>query len=208
VLDIYTYQGSEKSFWEMRADGPFFQGYPKNGVYVEVAERNDYKDAAAFAQSVASGTLADHSARPFVSDGLRERLWSISYERDGQKVGIEVDLMSWNLKRRWTDGGDLGYPMLDSEFTAQSLDGNLRLGHAIVEASGGPVWIVAPAHTEEWIVGYHGPAPISIALTVPGGKIVVPQLTAGTIHWQDGNVRIDAAGTSGNPSIVGGTLVL
>jgi hypothetical protein len=208
VLDVYTYQGSEKSFWEMRAEGPFFQGYPKNGVYVEVAERNDYQDAAAFAQSVASGTLTDHSDDPFVSDGHQERLWSIDYERDGKKVGIEVDLMSWTIKRRWTDSGDLGYPMLDSEFTAQSLDGNLRLGRATVEASGGPVWIVAPAHTEEWIVGYHGPAPISITLTVPGGKIVVPQLTAGTIHWQDGNVRIDAAGTSGNPSIVGGTLVL
>jgi hypothetical protein len=208
VLDVYTYQGSEKSFWEMRADGPFFQGYPKNGVYVEVAERNDYQNAAAFAQSVTSGTLTDHSDDPFVSDGLRERLWSIDYERDGQKVGIEVDLMSWTIKRRWTDSGDLGYPMLDSAFTAQSLDGNLRLGHATVEASGGPVWIVAPAHTEEWIVGYHGPAPISITLTVPGGKIVVPQFTAGTIHWQNGNVRIDAAGTSGNPSIVGGTLIL
>lgn len=207
VLDIYGYKGSEKSFWEMRSDGPFFQGYPKNGVYVEVAERNDYPDASAFAKAVASGTLEDESEEPFVSDGSSQRLWSIEYERDGSKVGIEVDLMAWALKRRWTERGDLGYPMLDSPFAAQSATGDLRIEHASVECSGGPVWMVAPASGNEWIVGYHGPDSVSLSLTVPGGKIEIPQMTAGTVHWKDGKVRIDAAGMVGEASVVGGTIL-
>jgi hypothetical protein len=207
VLDIYSYHGSEKSFWEMRADGPFFQGYPKNGVYVEVVERNNYENAAAFSRTVASGVVEDRCDAPFVSDGASERIWAVEYERDDEKVGIEVDLMKWAIKRRWTDAGDLGYPMLESPFAAQSVDGTLHLAHASVECSGGPVWMVAPAHSEEWIVGYHGPNPISMTLTVPGGKIIVPQISAGTIHWQDGKVKIDGAGLVGEPSVVGGTIV-
>ena len=209
VLDIYNYSGTEKSFWEYRgADGPFFQGHPKNGVYVEVAERNDYADTAAFSRVVASGAIEDRSDDPFVSDGSTQRLWTIEYERDDEKVGIEVDLMSWTVPRRWTETGDLGYPMLDSPFAAQSQDGTIHLARATVEASGGPVWMVAPAHTEEWIVGYHGPNPISITLTIPGGgKVHVPQISAGTIHWQDGNIKIDGGGLVGEPSTVGGTII-
>ncbi len=207
VLDIYNYLGTEKSFWEMRADGPFFQGHPKNGVYVEVAERNNYADAAVFSRVVASGVVVDRSDNPFVSDGSSKRLWTIEYGRDDEKVGIEVDLMNWTITRRWTDAGDLGYPMLDSPFATQSQSGAIHLAHAEVEASGGPVWMVALAHTQEWIVGYHGPNPISITLILPGGKVHVPQISAGTIHWQNGNVRIDGAGLVGEPSIVGGTII-
>ncbi len=207
VLDIYNYSGSEKSFWEMRADGPFFQGYPKNGVLIEVAERNDYEQAQDFAKAVASGSLDDRSDDPFVSDGVTDRLWKIEYERDGQKVGIEIDLMKWALKRRWTESGELDYPMLESPFAVQSQDGNLRLGHATVESTKGPVWMVSPPGSETWIVGYHGPEPTSLTLTVPGGNISIPQISAGTIHWQDGKIKIDAAGMTSAPSIVGGTLI-
>jgi hypothetical protein len=207
VLDIYNYKGDEKSFWEMRQEGPFFQGYPKNGVYIEVAERNDYADVSEFTKAVSSVTITDTSDAPFVADGSRERIWSVEATRGSEKVGIEVDLLTWSLKRRWTESGDLAYPMLESAYAVQETDGHLRLGHATVEADKGPIWLVALERTKEWIVGYHGPAPTSIALTVPGGKIEVPQMTAGTIHWKDGQVTVDAAGMAGSPSIVGGTLV-
>jgi hypothetical protein len=207
VLDIYNYSGSEKSFWDLRAEGPFFQGYPKNGVYVEVVERNEYENPQAFAQAVASGSLSDRADDPFVSDGATDRLWTIEYEREGKKVGIEIDLMTWTLRRRWTESGELGYPMLDSPFAVQSQDGNLRLGDATVESTNGPVWMVSPPGSKTWIVGYHGPEPTSLTLTVPGGKIEIPRICAGTIRWEDGKVKIDGAGMRSDPSIAGGTLV-
>lgn len=207
VLDIYNYKGDEKSFWEMRAEGPFFQGHPQNGVYIEVAERNDYANIGDFVNKVASSNVTDTCDAPFVTDGQRERIWSVEVERDGRTIGIEVDLMKWALKRRWTESGNLGFPMLESPYAIQESDGSLRLGQASVEATHGPIWLVALEHTNEWICGYHGPSPTAIALTVPGGKIEIPSITAGTIHWKDGQVTLDCAGMTDEPSIVGGTIV-
>ena len=207
VLDVYNYEGSKKSFWEMGVGGPFFQGYPQNGIYLEMAERGDYEDAMAFAHVVAGGTVKDQSDDPFVTDGSSERLWTLEYERDGISLGIEVDLMNWALKRRWTESGELGYPMLESPIAAQSNEGSLRLGQATVEASGGTVWMVALENAKEWIVGYHGPKPTSLVLTVPEGKIEVPRMTAGTIYWRKDRVSIDGAGVDEEPSVTGGTRV-
>jgi hypothetical protein len=66
--------------------------------------------------------------------------------------------------------------------------------------------MVALEKRREWIVGYHGPDPSSITLAVPGGKVRVPQMNAGTIHWLDGQVRIDASGLVGEPEMDGGRL--
>lgn len=207
VLDVYNYLGPEKSFWEMRAEGPFFQGYPKNGVYVEMAERDDYESARDFAEAVAGGSLTDRSDDPFVSDGTSERLWTVEYERRGRRVGIEVDLMTWRLKRRWTQRGELGFPMLEAPFAIQSNDGNLLHHHASVESTRGPVWMVVPPDHDTWIVGYHGPTPTALSLTVPGGRLEIPSIKAGIIRWVGGRVHIEATGMTVPPSIVGGTIV-
>ncbi|HAA77884.1 TPA: hypothetical protein DCE37_22495 [Candidatus Latescibacteria bacterium] len=207
VLDIYNYKGSEKSFWEMRPEGPFFQGQPRNGVYIELAERNDYGNVEDFTRTVSASTVKDSCDEPFVSDGTSERIWSLEVDRDGSRVGIEVDLMKWALRRRWTESGDLTFPMLESPFTVQESDGSVSVGRASVKASQGPIWIVELERTNEWIVGYHGPRASAVALTVPGGRIEIPSMTAGTIYWKDGEVTVDAAGMTEAPSIVGGRLV-
>ena len=206
VLDVYNYLGSEKSFWEMGAGGPFFQGYPQNGVYLEMAERSDYDRIENFAAKVAGGTLSDTCDAPFVSDGESERVWSIQYEREGSAVGIEVDLMSWTLNRRWTESGDLGFPMLDSPLTSQSSDGRAEVAGATVAADG-PVWLVAFDNRNEWVAGYHGPTASELVLTLREGNVTIPRIVTGTVHWKDGEVRVDGAGMTKSPVVEGGTWV-
>ena len=53
---------------------------------------------------------------------IQQQDGTVAYTRDEQTVGIEVELMEWQLKRRWTHQGDLGTPMLDSPIAKQSRD--------------------------------------------------------------------------------------
>jgi hypothetical protein len=154
-LEIYNYLGPKKAFWELGWPGLFFQGRPWCGVYLEMAERAAYPDGGAFAQVVARGRLRDDVAPPFTYAGEGERPWIVEYRRDGQALGIEVDLMEWRLKRRWTGGPstssgsenagaepveashgpstgsgcELGWPMLESPVARQNATGRVEIGN-------------------------------------------------------------------------------
>ncbi|MBZ0299397.1 MAG: hypothetical protein K8J31_06645, partial [Anaerolineae bacterium] len=131
VLEIYNYQGPRKAFWDMRPGlNPFFKGYPHCGVYLEMAERSAYADGRAFGQVVARGSLHDEAEAPFVNDFESERSWTVDYARDGQTVGIEVDLMNWALKRRWTESGEQGWPLLESPAACETRSGQVTVGAA------------------------------------------------------------------------------
>ena len=137
VLEIYNYLGQDKPFWEMGWPGAFYQGKPQCGFYLEMAERSSYADGRAFGQVVAAGRLDDLAAAPFVYAGDRPRPWNVSYARGGQELGLEVDLMEWKLLRRWTQAGELGFPMLEAPGQAsgaaaarQSDSGEICLGQA------------------------------------------------------------------------------
>jgi hypothetical protein len=173
-------------------------------VYLEVAERRDHEDGRAFGKLVASGVLKDVAEAPFVSDGDDERLWSVEYERDGERVGLEVDLMSWALKRRWTKEGELGFPMHESPFAAQDR-GRAQSGGASAEVSSGAVWLYADPSRGRFVAGYHGPEAADLRLEVPGGVVEVT-LAAGMVTWDGGKVRVDATGQIGVPHVVGGEL--
>ncbi len=54
----------------------------------------------------------------------------MEYERGGRRLGLEVDLMRFDLLRRWTEAGVLSLPMLESPLARQSRDGNLQVGGA------------------------------------------------------------------------------
>jgi len=153
---------------------------------------------------VALGRLLDVSAEPFVYDGQSERLWTVEYSRDGQTVGIEVDLMTWHLTRRWTEAGELGFPMLKSPLARQSREGHVQIGDATAEADGGPVWLYANVEGAQWVAGYQGPNPSSLILTVPHGKVEIPRMSTGTICWDRGAVTVDAVGLTAEPVVVGG----
>ena len=184
----------------------FYQGRPQCGFYAEVAERSDYPNAKAFGESVASGMFSDVAEPPITYEPGKERLWQIEYTCDGQTLGIEVDLMEWKLKRRWTQHGALGFPMLESPMARQTRTGKVTVGDATLTCGEDAAWLLAcPAH-HRWVAVYHGPKAAPLTLTVPDGKVELKAIPTGTVVWDNGIVTVEAIGIQGRPKIVGGRL--
>lgn len=201
VLEIYNYLGPRKTFWELRAGlNPFFQGHPHCGVYLEMAERADYPDGRAFGQVVRSGTLRDEADAPFVTDFETERLWSVEYARDGQRLGIEIDLMAWTLKRRWTEAGEQDWPMLESPVARQTRSGEVSIGGATLTCGTAAAWLYASPQAGRWVAGYHGPA-APLRLVVPGGAVEIEAMGTGTVVWDNGTVTVEALDLRGAPLV-------
>ncbi|MFN2286426.1 MAG: hypothetical protein ACK2UQ_18560, partial [Anaerolineae bacterium] len=192
VLEIYNYLGPEKSFWEMGWPGAFYKGKPQCGVYLEVAERAAYPNGRAFGQAVASDALLDETEAPFTYAAEGERLWTIEYSRDGQKLGIEVDLMAWVLKRRWTQDGELGWPMLESPIARQSRTGHIEVGDAMLDCGAESAWLFASPTSGRYVAAYHGLTPAPLMLTTPGGTVTIPAMGTGIVVWDNGEVVVEA----------------
>jgi hypothetical protein len=201
VLEIYNYLGPRKGFWELAWPGLFYQGRPWCGVYLEMAERTDYPDGVEFARTVASGQLRDEVAPPFTYAGEGERTWTVEYRRAAEALGIEVDLMEWRLKRRWTQRGELGWPMLESPMARQNATGRVEAGPARLECGVGPAWLFASPTTDRYVAGYHGLRTAPLTLTTPGGRVYVPEMGIGTVVWDQGRVTVEAIGLSREPIV-------
>ena len=201
VLELPNYLGPEKSFWEMRWPGAFYKGQPQCGFYAELAERAAYPDGRAFGQVVAAGLLVDRAAPPFVYAGTGERLWTVSYARDDRLLGLEVDLMLWQLKRRWTQAGELGWPMLESPLARQNRSGRVVVGEAVLSCGPEAGWLFAQPDRRLWVAGYHGSQPAPLRLTTPDGEVDLAGITVGTVVWQQGAVTVEALGLQGEPEI-------
>jgi len=106
VLEIYNYLGPSKTFWEAAWPGAFFQGNPKCGFYIEVSEREKYKNGKVFGEMVRKGELIDREEKLFTYNGEKKRHWTVEYKRGKEIIGIEVDLMTWTLERRWNERGN------------------------------------------------------------------------------------------------------
>ncbi len=194
VLELFNYLGPKKAFWELGWPGLFYKGRPQCGVYVELAERADYGDGATFGQVVASGRLRDLTDPPYTYAGEGERLWTVEYSRGGQTLGIQADLMAWQLKRRWTQAGDLGWPPLESPIARQTTTGRVEVDGATLTCGPGPAWLFASPATGRYVAGYHGSRPAALTLTVPGGRVEAPEMGVGTVVWNNGKVTIEAVG--------------
>ena len=208
VLEIYNYLGPQKAFWEMEWPGAFYKGQPQCGFYLEAAERSEYSDGASFAAAVKRGVLKDITDDPFVYRGEKERLWSVEYSRDGETLGLEVDLMEWELKRRWTQDGAIGWPMLFSPVARETMNGEVTVGNAILNCGKAAAWLFASPETKLWAAAYHGLAAAPVTLTVPDGKVEIEEMGMGTIVWDDGVVNIEAIDLKGTPIVTGGRLEL
>jgi hypothetical protein len=207
VLEIYNYLGPEKAFWELGWPGAFYQGKPHCGVYLEVADRAAYAAGGDFARTVAEGSLQDDVQAPFTYAGERERLRTVEYTRDGATLGLEVDLMAWDLKRRWTEDGPMGWPMLDAPVARQTRTGRVVRGGAELDCGAAPAWLVASPETGRYVAAYHGLEPAPLTLQVPGGRVEVPAMGMGTVVWDNGRVIVDAIGVRGAVDVTGGELV-
>ena len=201
VLEIYNYLGSEKRFWELQPEWSFFQGHPQCGVYIEIANRQDYPDSKAFVDTISQGSLTDSTEAPFTYDGKSKRLWTIEYERDGQTIGIEVDLMRWELQRRWTQAGNLPWYMLESPIAKQNRSGEVRVGDATLTCGKESAWLYANPDTKRWVAGYHGQEATPIKLSLPEVDIEIEKMGTGTILWDKGELSINAIGLEGEPRI-------
>jgi hypothetical protein len=204
VLELYNYRGPEKYFWEMRWPGAFYQGRPQCGFYAEIAERTAYPNAAAFGEAVTAGELIDQAEAPFVFANQGERLWQVTYSRDDRTLGLEVDLMRWQLKRRWTQAGEAGWPMLESPVARESRSGHVEVGEASLDCGQGAGWLWANPKKNRWVAGYHGQEPAPLTLHVPDGEVHLEGIRLGTIIWDNGAVTIEGIGLSGQPQVRGG----
>lgn len=201
VLEIYNYLGSEKRFWELQPEWSFFQGYPQCAVYIEIANRQDYADGKALINSINQGVLTDTTEAPFTYDGKSKRLWTIEYERDGQTIGIEVDLMRWEMQRRWTQEGDLDWHMLESPIAKQNRSGEVHVGDATLTCGKESAWLYANPDTKRWVAGYHGQEATPLKLSLPEVDIEIEKMGTGTILWDKGELSINAIGLEGEPRI-------
>ncbi len=206
VLEIYNYKGSRKPFWELGWPGAFYKGKPQCGYYLEVAAREAYPDGAAFARIVASGAFKDEAPAPFVYAGDQQRRWCVEYTRDDQTLGIEVDLNEWQLKRRWTQSGDLDWPMLESPVARENRTGQVTVGGAHLTCGQAAGWLFACPEKQRWVAAYHGVQPAPLTLELPDGKVEVDAMAAGTIVWDKGQVTVEAVGLQGQPRVTGGVL--
>ncbi|MEZ4733579.1 MAG: hypothetical protein R3E79_41310 [Caldilineaceae bacterium] len=186
VLEGYNYRGPEKRFWEMGWPGAFYKGKPIVAFYLEVGERGAYADGLAFGQTVASGTFTEHCDPPFTYAAAGERNYAVSYARNGQEIGLLLDLMSWHLKRRWTATGDLGWPLLVSAQAQQASDGSVTVGSAVLTSDQGPIWLAALHPPQTYAIGYLGLQPATLTLTTPHGSTTIAVPDATTLLWQEG----------------------
>ena len=174
ILEIYNYLGPKKGHNTLERRSRFYQGQPQCGFYTEVAERSAYADGAVFAAEVDRGSVTDTAPPPFTAYMERSnRPWTVQYERDGVALGIEVNLMEWELLRRWTERGELGWPMLESPHARQSCEGRIEVGKAVLTCGKAPAWLFAAPHGKFYAAGYYGePAPLT--LEIPGHTVTEP----------------------------------
>jgi hypothetical protein len=205
-LDMYNYLGPEKVFGELDRESRFYKGQPQCAFYIEVMEKDKEIDASAVAKKVAAGSIRDDAAPAVTSyHDNKERPWVLEYVRDGQKIGLEVDLMQWQLLRRWTEKGDLGWPMLESPIARQNREGWIEVEGATLTCGKEPALLYGDPSGGLWVACYYGePAPL--ALSVPGGAVRVEQMGPGMICWEKGTVTVEALNLSGEPVVEGGVL--
>jgi len=207
VLELYNYLGPTKTFWELAHPGAFYQGRTRCGFYAEVVEKSDYSSGADFAAEVARGLLIENFDDPITYNGENERLWSVEYRRDNETLGIELDMMQFEIKRMWTHCASDMLPMLDSPIAIQALDGDVKINDSILKCEGeGTRWLVSLPDEHTWIAAFHGPDPSSLILEIPEGRIEIDKLTRGLVTWENGQIQIEATGLEGTPKIVGGLI--
>ncbi len=206
VMEMYNYRGPSKGFWFLDRFSRFYQGQPQCGFYVEVAERSDYPDGKSFSVEVARGSFKEDTEEAFTNYVEEaERLWTVEYKRDGEILGIEIDLMKWKLKRRWNHEGDLGWPMLKSPSARQNADGMVVVRDATLTCGKSPAWLYGNPSSNLWAAGYHGP-PAALTLKLPDGQVEIEAMGTGTVVWNQGKVSVETVELRGTPTVTGGRI--
>ncbi|MFW6308999.1 MAG: hypothetical protein ACOC1S_03175 [bacterium] len=199
VLKLENYKGQEKDFWETRWPGAFYQGHSVNSYFLEVAEKEDYAGIDDFRNYILNGKFTVKQDPAFTYQGKEERTYTAEYSRDKQKLGLEIDLMKWQLKKRWTEKGKLNWPQLLSPVAKQNKKGIIRVEGAVLKCNQESAWLYGNKEKNFWIAGYMGLEPTPLTLITPEGKVEIESMGMGTVIWKEGKVEInalEAVGTS------------
>lgn len=204
VLEMYNYVGDPMTIVQLDS---LNGGRLQCGFYFEMAERSEYASGAAFAKVVASGKITDKTEHVVSDSGKSVPVWHVAYNRGGETLGLEIDAEEWVPKRRWTETGDLGFPMLESSVARQNKEGRVVVADAVFTCGKEAAWLFAPPGTGRYVAAYHGQTAAPATLIVPGGKVEVASMGVGTIVWDNGKVTVEAVDLKGKPNVVGGELV-
>jgi hypothetical protein len=142
TLEIYNYLGPAKMFWEYASlGGAFFKGNVRNACVIEVAERHEFADVAAFRRHIAGARIADGTDEEYVRE--------IAYSSAGGSVALRYNLWDMSPVARVYDGVAYTPPMARAGAASggvrwlQSRDSLIELGHAKLIAGSAPKWLVA-----------------------------------------------------------------
>lgn len=202
VFEMYNYQGPAKTFWELAWPGAFYQGMPQNGWYTEIARQSEYADGAAFAKVVNSGTITDMADPRFTWTGSEERKWKVEYARAGRKLGMEVDLFDWfRPATKWNQAGEIGFPMMQSKYAVQNMEGKITVGDVQLTCAKEPAWLFVSKDQKTIVAAIHGTTKAPFTLTLPKGSVKIPVLRSGLVVIENGQVTIDALEMEGQPEL-------
>jgi len=203
VIEMFNYRGPAKTFWELAKPGAFFQGVVRNGFFAEVVAKSRYASGRAAHDAFARSRISEALDEARTFDGENQRNWALSYSDGKHELGIEVDLMRWQVQRRWADGETLDFPMLASPIARQDRSGHIKIGAASLRCAQAPAWLLALPEAELWVGAYHGPVASALSLELPAGRIDVERLEAGIVVWDKGQVSVEALGLGADPSVSG-----
>jgi hypothetical protein len=192
VLSTVIYDGPAKRFWEYSSlGGPFYKGNIECGLVVDVASRDQYPDAAAFAADLAAATVEDAT-----SDGVR----TIRYRAGGDNLLLRYRLTDMDVLERRVNGAPLTPLPLDSPVAVQRQASPLALHGARLDAPIEPAanWLYTDPAATVVIATRATATPGPWTLTLPDGRTI--EATAlGLARIQcalaaAGDVAIDYAG--------------
>jgi hypothetical protein len=181
TLEIYNYFGPEKTFWELANPGAFFQGFPYCAFYMEVAERDSQLSTERFMTEFPSGVPAiDIQESPGLGNTNQRKL-NARYSRLDQTLGVEIDLVTGELIRRFTERGDMDLPKLTSEVARHSDVSPIKIGDSSLEFRSGDAWLLALPDQDLWVAGIQGDTPTDVTLTTERGQETFQGVTSGLI---------------------------
>ncbi len=200
-LNVHNYAGPEKTFWELANPGAFFQSLPFCAFYSEVEEREQWENVDQFMAMFSSGSSsADLQESPGFGH-VNQRVLTAEYSRPGRSVGIELDLVTSELIRRFTEAGDLGTPKLDSTIAMHSDVSPIVIGNSRLEFGSGDAWLLSIPKADLCIAGIPGNTPTDVSLTTKRGQRQFQGMTSGLIVWRGDDINVTAAPMSSSQEL-------
>ena len=161
-ITIENYDGPSNHFWKYAVItwehpepqiGPFFNGNLNAGFAIETADASDWPDFAAFRRAVSETTTSDQ-----IDCNVRV----VTTERNGRRLSLAVDRITFEPVERSVDGVAETYTFLEAQLAVQPWETPLTLqGDAVTSQPPGP-WVIADG-AERYITN---PTPETVSVRI------------------------------------------